>query len=294
MPPGPRPPKYSPFANPLTATYDTNTSSLVLSLRNLKAAFYDDDTEATCRIAVDYMIVAAKLCINELHPPPARFKKRRVQTPATATLLTAPSQEPAPLPIRVFPELELDVIVTTTTDTCTTPTETRVTGRADWALGYGSRADALSGAVLVAVEAKRLETFSQAESQLLTYLAILRQLRIHAGKINPVVQGFYTDGTQYKFLGITNDGEVFTSRTYDTRDPDDMKTVFNFIVTIMLTASRSTPNVSPEKGLQRQASLERFHKTVWVKVYNAEEKDGLEILGEDDGGVLQELEDAFQ
>lgn len=263
------------------------TSRAVLCLQNLKAAFYDDDSEATCRIAVDYMMVAAKLCINVLHPPPpSRFKKRRV---APAAALPAPSSDPAPQPIRVFPELELDVIVTTTPDGCATPSQTRVSGRADWALGYGRRSDALSGAVLVAVEAKRLETFSQAESQLLTYLAILRQLRILADKTNPVVQGFYTDGTQYKFLGITNDGEVFTSRTYDIRDAADMKTVFNFIVTIMSTASMSSPNTSPEKG----RGVQRFDRDVWVKVYNGEETGGVEILGEDDGGVLQEMGDPF-
>lgn len=232
-------------------------------------------------------MVAAKLCINELHPPPpSRFKKRRT---APSIALPAPSSDPAPLPIRVFPELELDVIVTTLSDDAAAPTQTRVSGRADWALGYGRRSDALSGAVLVAVEAKRLETFSQAESQLLTYLAILRQLRLHACKINPVVQGFYTDGTQYKFLGITNDGEVSTSRTYDIRDGADMKTVFNFIVTIMVTASRSSPNTSPDKTGR---GVQRFHKEVWVKVYNAETPE-LEVFGEDDGGVLQELEDPF-
>lgn len=85
-----------------------------------------------------------------------------------------------------------------------------------------------------------------------------------------MVQDFYTDGTQYKFLGITNDGKVLTSRTYDIRDAADMKTVFNFIVTIMLTASMSSPNTSLEKG----RGVQRFHRDVRVKVYNGDETGG--------------------
>lgn len=141
----------------LPLTSDMLTPRAVLCLQNLKASFYADDSEATCRITVDYMMVSAKLCINVLHPPPpSRFKKRRV---APATTLTA-SSVPAPQPIRVFPELELDIIMTTTPDGCATPSQTQVSGRADWALGYGRRSNALSGAVLIAVEAKRIETFS--------------------------------------------------------------------------------------------------------------------------------------
>lgn len=253
----------------------------------MKADFCDDDSEVTYRIAVDYMMVAAKLCIKELHPPlPSRFKRRPV---VTATSLAATSSDPAPQLIRLFPELELDVIVTKSTDDFATPIQTRIGGRADWALGLGGPSDALLGAVLVAVVGKRLETFSQAESQLLTYLAILRQLRIRADKTTSVVQGFYTDGTQYKFLRITDDGEVFTSRTYDIRDAADMKTVFNFIVTIMVTASCCSPNTPSEGG----RGVTRFDKNVWVKMYNAEETESLESLGEDDGGVLQEMADPF-
>lgn len=68
-----------------------------------------------------------------------------------------------------------------------------------------------------------------------------------------------------------------------------MKTVFNFIVTIMVTASRGSPNTSPDKG----RGVQRFHMEVWEKVYNAEETGNLEVLGEDDEGVLQELADPF-
>lgn len=161
-----------------------------------------------------------------------------------------------------------------------------MTGRADWALGYGARSTKLSGAVLVAVEAKRLEKFSQAEAQLLTCLAILRQLRLHSRKVDPVVQGFFSDGTQYKFVGVSNEGEVYTSRTYDTWDKADMKTVFNFIVTVLDTATKSSPCTPPVKEGAREVA--EFAEGVWVKVYNTG-GGGLEVFEEEEGEVLCEM-----
>lgn len=266
----------------------------VLSLKNLKLAFYDDVCETSCRIAVDYVIVAAKLHLLELYPEHPRPKRRRLISSQSA-LDTHPSFPPpadndtTALPLCVFPELELNVTVLDQSH----PTQlVRVVGRADWALGYGTRDDALTGAVLIAVEAKRRENFGQGEAQLLAYLAILRELRINVGKQNPVVQGFFTDGARYTFMAIKNDGEVHRSRPYEINldDQGDLKTVFNFIVTLLETACRSTPTASPVKGEKKQKEVKGFENLVWSKMYGKQgvPTDELEILMEGEG-ELQEM-----
>lgn len=95
---------------------------LNLNIANLEKAFYDDRSEASCRIAVDYMIVAAKLLINELYPQPSRSAKRRKTLQSTYV----------PRTLHVFPERELQITVP---DEHANPVQ--VTGRADWALGRG-------------------------------------------------------------------------------------------------------------------------------------------------------------
>jgi len=69
-----------------------------------------------------------------------------------------------------------------------------------------TEAGAAHGTFIVAMEAKRRGLSSSAEPQLLTYLAILRELRIRAGKTNAVARGFSTDGYRYRFMAIDADG----------------------------------------------------------------------------------------
>lgn len=240
------------------------------------------------------MIVAAKLHLLELYPIQPRAKRRRVNISqsvlANAPIIPPPADiDPPALPLCVFPELELSVTILDPSH----PTYViRIAGRADWALGYGARDDALTGAVLIAVEAKRRENFGQAEAQLLTYLAILRELRINAGKQNPVVQGFFTDGARYTFMAIKNDGEVLRSRPYEVNvhDQGDLKIVYNFIVTLLETACRSTPTTSPVKSEKKAEEVKGFNSLVWAKMYGQQSvaNGELEILMEGEGD-LQEM-----
>jgi hypothetical protein len=158
---------------------------------------YNDFSEITVRIAVDMMLRACKLHIMDLHPTHFWPKKRKVANRSG----TSENVEVREV-IRVYSELELAVEVMDPK----TNEKVRVAGRADWGFGYSGRNDATHGTFLVAMEAKRPDLFSSAEPQLLTYLAILRELRIRAGKTNAVTQGFYTDGYQYRFMAINADG----------------------------------------------------------------------------------------
>lgn len=141
-----------------------------------------------------------------------------------------------------------------------------VSGRADWALGYESTGN--EDALLSAIEAKKYSEFSEGECQLVAYLAIMRENRKRANKINSITQGFYSDGLRFGFVHITEDGIVKISGTFDVRLPGGLKYIFSFIVSMMETAMKSTPTTTPTKpGLQRVREVSDSQDEVWTKIY---------------------------
>ena len=70
---------------------------------------------------------------------------------------------------------------------------------------------------------KQKENVSNAEAQLLAYLATIRQLRIQANKKNVITQGFFSDGEIYRFMYIRNNGTVMKSRHYDISLDQELK-----------------------------------------------------------------------
>lgn len=81
--------------------------------------------------------------------------------------------KPSAQELVVYPELDLDIEVISTDNK-----RMRVTGKANWGVGYGKQSEFPAGAVLIAVEAKKKSNFGHARTQPLMYLAIIRQLRI--------------------------------------------------------------------------------------------------------------------
>ena len=141
-----------------------------------------------------------------------------------------------------------------------------VTGLADWALGYSTAGD--EGTLLVAIEAKQRSEFSKGEAQLIAYLAILREHRLRARKTNIITQGFYSDGMRFAFICITADGIIEKSAIFEINFARELKIVFNFIVTMMETAMKSTPNVTPTKpGQLQEKEVNHYKDEVWSKIY---------------------------
>lgn len=88
-----------------------------------------------------------------------------------------------------------------------------VSGRADLAMGYSSGdGDTRDSVLLIAIEAKRSSGFGS--SQLVPYLAILRENRRRAGKTN-ITLGFYSDGQCFEFVCVKDGATISQSRTYD-------------------------------------------------------------------------------
>jgi len=230
-----------------------------VNLYDLSRALYDEDSEATCRVAVDMVLIACKLHLVDRYPEDSTSKRLKTASRPVTPQLPDPREV-----VRVFPELDMYVDVMHPG----TKQSIRVTGRADWGFGYGERDGTQHGTFLVAAEAKREGLFSTAKTQLLTYMAILREQRKRAGKKNTTIQGFYTDGYLYRFMSIDNEGVVEESPHYSIMSPQGGKTIFNFIVTILESAMKSSPNVSPTKDAEkRENEIANYRGEVWSKFY---------------------------
>jgi hypothetical protein len=178
--------------------------------------------------------------------------------------------------VRLFPEASLSIEMC---DPFVPHRKILVTGRADWAFGYSKDGD--DGALLVAIEAKQRSEFSKGESQLIAYLAILRENRLRAKKTNIITQGFYSDGSRYAFMCITANGTINRSRIFDIGLAGDLKMIFNFILTLMETAMKSTPNASSTKpGQLQEKEVGQFEGEVWLKVFRHVEESI--VVGSDD------------
>jgi hypothetical protein len=256
-------------------------------LKLLKKALYDTSSEAYNRIAIDYLIVScmakhrdilSSLPTNDptattapileqselptISPHDQATEIARPLYIVPTTPLMVPKSTSQPLPIKVFPEMSLSVRVEKGGQVWL------VTGIADWAMGYGDRVALEDGTVLLAIEAKRKENVSNAEAQLLAYLATIRQLRIQANKKNVMTQGFFSDGRRYQFMCICNNGTVMLSTYYDISLGRELKSVFNFLLGMLITAAESSPNTSPTKpGLEQDEEIENFDRDVFVRVF---------------------------
>ena len=190
-------------------------------------------------------------------------------TPSTPSkgALDAPT-ETSKKPIKLYPESLISVEVP---DLSVPNSKFLVSGRADWTMGYSSKEE--DGALFVAVEAKQMSELFIGQSQLITYLAILREIRRKAGKTNTITQGFYSDGFHFGFVCIKNNGLIVQSPTCDRRHEGGLRMVFSFIVALLETALKSTPTATPPKpGMVHDQEINDYDDKVWSKVYYTAER----------------------
>jgi hypothetical protein len=231
------------------------------NLQDLRYALYNVHSEATCRIAVDIMLVQCRKYLRDKYQPTkteANFPSTPTKAVANIDIAAESMQH-----VMLFPEASMSVEMP---NKSIPDGRFLVTGRVDWALGYSTAGD--EGALLIAMVAKQRSEFGKGEAQLIAYLAILRENRLRAKKVNITTQGFYSDGSRFAFICITADGNIERSSTFDIDFGRDLKMVFNFIVTIMETAMKSTPNATPTKpGQQQEKEINNFNDEVWSKVF---------------------------
>ncbi|MCJ1475906.1 hypothetical protein MMC13_004570 [Lambiella insularis] len=252
------------------------------NLNDLHDAFYEEQSEATCRIAIDIILIQCRKYVR-LKYNPAKAETAALTTPSTPLkgALNVPTETPRK-PIKLYPESTISVEVP---NRSVPNSRFLVSGRADWAMGYSLKDE--DGALLVAVEAKQRSEFSTGESQLITYLAILRENRRRAGKTNIITQGFYSDGTRFGFVCIKDSGAIVQSPTWDTQAVGGLSMVFSFIVAMLETALKSTPTATPTKpGVLQDKEIHNFDDEVWSKVYTS-----MVVVGDDSDDDMNDVFD---
>ena len=252
-------------------------------LERLARHQYLDNNEYNCRLMIDIFVLNAKVQIPE--------SSKNTISPTKQNLLSTPTVSSSPLAIQkatINMKTESDLSVTV--EHPVSSDRVCFSGRVDYTWGYSYPGDP-KDYFLVAVEAKKRSQFSTAESQLLTYLAILHEKRKRAEKKNSLVQGFYSDGSRFAFLAIKDDGTIEASRIYQALNIDDRDKIFSFITTILDAAVRSSPTVTPVKDPeQRDREIEHHDKEVWQHLFKTPEHDesSMDIVAEEmDGSVFE-------
>ncbi len=139
--------------------------------------------------------------------------------------------------------------------------------------------------MLVALGAKQRSEYSYGESQLIAYLAILREKRRKAGRTNIITQCFYSDGECFAFIYIDNDGCILYSPTWDTRGNRGLNMIYSFIVAMLENALKSTPTATK----QQDKEIQDFDNEVWPKISNRVEKS-LRISDDSDDDMDNTIE----
>lgn len=257
----------------------------------MREAFYDENSESTCRIGIDLILIQCRKYLRRKNVQDSQdtspVKTALPSTPAHASQssLSVPQSTPnvSKRPVKLFPECTVSVEVK---NPALADGKFLVSGRADWALGYSTEGD--EGALLVAVEAKQRTEIGSGEPQLLAYLAILRENRRKAGKTNAITQGFYTDGTRFAFMCLKDDGEIVQSDIYAIGSAHGLKMIYSFIVNMLDTAMKSTPTATPTKpGAQQEKVIHEYDSEVWSKVFK--DIDDSLSFSEGDDDVMEDI-----
>ncbi|OJJ63451.1 hypothetical protein ASPSYDRAFT_234953 [Aspergillus sydowii CBS 593.65] len=129
---------------------------------------------------------------------------------------------------------------------------TKIQGRVDFALWYGSREDVETN--MVVVEAKRLDEADLGVPQAIIYMA-----RKQAGRTNWPIYGIATDSWDWHFLRLDPNGVVSKHFMDWRRDPIE---VVSWIHKIMDQAACLTPVSS--QTLSRQPTVEESSDLGWL------------------------------
>ncbi|KAK9235218.1 hypothetical protein V1525DRAFT_410607 [Lipomyces kononenkoae] len=258
-------------AVPLRLKDDTSLHSIpdeiLKNFKALEGAGYDRNNEQYCRLRAEFIMIPALVQARRsanvpLRSSTRRAPKRKRPTSITATIGDTDTEAPRQ-DLKMFQEYDLRAEV----NHPVSGVPYVFSGRADWAAGHSGRG--FSDSVLVCVEAKKRETFGNAELQLTAYLAICHHERKRANKSVPSVQGFSTDGQRYTFQLLTSDGTLHTSKTYDTVDEMDFEIVYNFIVHQVETAINLSPTSTPVKGsrTEKEEAVRTYAQDTYWEIF---------------------------
>jgi hypothetical protein len=161
---------------------------------------------------------------------------------------------PSPLhDIKIYGEVSLTHKIISETTTLPSPNIV-VGGRVDHGIGlvlkpeYRAAIDERKRrfySLLLLVEAKIYKNVASAMTQLIVYLASLRQSRVQQKRTDTSVYGLASDGFVFIFVKISHDGTVMRSRRFDMLDGEMIPGCLKYVLEI--TASRS-PKSTPGRN----------------------------------------------
>jgi len=133
----------------------------------------------------------------------------------------------------------------------------KISGRADWTLGYMDEKDKLQE-MLVVIEAKSRGILGAAIPQLLIYLAGIQDARATAEKVNTAVFGMATDADQFIFAILQGDRKAYVSKPVDWLEETDL--VVSFLDSILQNAIESSPHTTPIRT--KNKTIKKFEESL--------------------------------
>ncbi|KAG5296405.1 hypothetical protein I7I50_09526 [Histoplasma capsulatum G186AR] len=120
----------------------------------------------------------------------------------------------------------------------------KISGRADWSLGYMTELDKLEQ-MLVVIEAKTDVSSDRNMAQLLVYLHAIQEARVQSKKNSSAVFGVLTDSKLFRFVVLRENSRVMASEPlqWTPRKTD----VVAFLDNILLDAIKSSLHTTPQK-----------------------------------------------
>ncbi|KAI9843077.1 MAG: hypothetical protein M1837_006622 [Sclerophora amabilis] len=208
------------------------------------------ENEAYARCLLNNVLVC---CVAEEKRFAQRQRPLSTNLATTSEISSRPSTpEPSPAELILQFETELSYPVTYKGKQRT------INGRADFSLWYDK--NATLGTNLVVVEAKRRHQSDSGLGQLVAYMGIIHEIRKDEKRDNAVVYGISTDGVDFRFHRIDNNGTYSKSTLlewdYSESHVNQITSYLRYIVRAAISSSPSTTPIKP--GTKRDVSLEIF------------------------------------
>jgi len=221
---------------------------------------YNRSSEAACRVGLDLLLCECiGALVSWLHSSLVILlkHKRLQQGKVSAISPTQPTRDGQHTPtpwdsVQVHCELSF----THPINHIPTFEDIVVGGRVDHGVGIIIKSrrkkapNRLFHSLLLCAEAKFDGRLSDALSQLIVYLASLRQSRVNRGRSDTSVYGIATDGLCYIFVTITHQGVIKKSKQFDLMH-GALSTVLGCLKYILETAMSMTSTSMAEKGVSK-------------------------------------------
>ncbi|RFU24436.1 hypothetical protein B7463_g11898, partial [Scytalidium lignicola] len=144
-----------------------------------------------------------------------------------------------------------------------------LSGYVDYTIWYDIRDKKSLATNLVIVEAKRAPLSLSAMAQLAAYMGVIHTTRKEKGKQNCLVYGLLSDGKNFVFSRINNDGVFRSSQVLDWMHPVQRDKIYTIMRFLLRAAALSSPSTSPIKDAgKRKVMVESFSSPARAELFD--------------------------